>query len=694
MDAPLPPGTPRQAILRQASLRLAIVLGLFVLLVASATALIHQTVLAQAARERAERLSAFYQTRLADFEQQWAQQIKDLRAHLEQTPVLKPGANGKQPLDSLLRPQGHGQLYSHLLVLDREQRILFSFGIKKADFPRAAATQMQPRGWHLEDISGRLYRVRVEPFALGAHLLGQVVALFPVDRALLERMVIPDTDLRILYQGRVVAASAPLMADPSLTPWQIQRLALPWEEDAASPVRLDIGCRIRPLLTTWELALGVSAMALAEGLILWYVLGLWLLQQARRIQGLERAVQSFHQGGAVAPKLWEHLAGATGTVNDEIRALAVAFSNLMEQGLTVQVELKRALGMFQATVEDAPVAMLLIDRDGKLRMANGAATRLFGLSHAALLDTPVEDLLPERLRTRQQQSKTAPLDTSHARPRPTSHVGEFRARRANGEELDVEIGLTPIETTEGVLVLASLVDISDYKQAQAAIASALEEKTHLLNEVHHRIKNNLQVIASLLSLQAAQVRDPAYRQLLAESEQRVQAMALVHHLLYETQDFAQVNLGEYLQRLAQLLRRLNGADERHIRLEVTTQPLWLELRRAIPCGLIVNELLTNCFKHAFRENAAEKGEIHVSLDLEHKDTLLLVVADNGQGLPDAGGALDSLGMQIIEALAQQMGAQLHRENQNGARVELRFARIAESGAKSRNTTGAGGPPAA
>lgn len=674
MDTPHPASTPRRALPRQASLRLALGLCLCLVLVASATALVHQALLAQAGADRAERLSLFYQTRVAQWERDWAQHAGDLRAHLVQAGAWRRTPNGKRvlELEALLRPPGHSQPYARLWVLDEAGRPLFHLGADAPAPPAELATWAQPQGWW-RDAGGPLYRVRMETVPLDNGEPGRLLVLFPLDADCLAEMSLPDTSLTVLHRDQPVARSSPLSpATQESAPW-IQRLSLPWD-GPTSPVRLDVESRGRPLFGTWELTLGVSVLALAEGLILWSVLGPWLLRQARRLRGLEAAARAFQEAGGAGPGLWERLADAIGADNDEIRSVAVAFTALAERSLTIQAELKRALGMFQATVEGAPVAMLLIDRDGRLRMANGAAGRLFGLSHAALLATPVEKLLPEPLRTRHERFRMDYLTAPSTRP--LNRTGQFRARRADGGELDVEIGLTPIETADGVLVLASLMDISGYKRAEAVIAAALEEKTQLLNEVHHRVKNNLQVIASLLSLQASQVQDPIYRQLLAESEHRVQTMALVHHLLYERQEFARVNLGDYLHRLAQLLRRLHGADGGHVQLRVEAQDLWLELSRAIPCGLIVNELLTNCFKHAFD---GQPGEIRLTLSLEDPDTLLLVVADNGRGLPDLKNTRNSLGMQIIEALSQQMGARLRRENRGGAHVELRFAREPEPG---------------
>jgi two-component sensor histidine kinase len=136
-------------------------------------------------------------------------------------------------------------------------------------------------------------------------------------------------------------------------------------------------------------------------------------------------------------------------------------------------------------------------------------------------------------------------------------------------------------------------------QRTAELSAALQEKATLLQEVHHRVKNNLQIISSLLNLQAAHTPDPQLVNLLAESQSRVRAMALIHQILYERKDFSRVHLGEYLERLGRLLASSYGVKGKRVALRVEADEVYIKLDRAVPCGLLVNELVTNAFKHAF-----------------------------------------------------------------------------------------------
>ncbi len=329
---------------------------------------------------------------------------------------------------------------------------------------------------------------------------------------------------------------------------------------------------------------------------------------------------------------------------------------------------------FRRVVEWAPTAMVMVDREGRIVLINAQAERVFGYPREELLGQLVEKLIPEQFSGHHPAYRTGFLADPH--PRPMGSGRDLYARHQDGSEFPVEIGLNPIETEEGIMVLASIVDITERQRAQQKLERALQEKTVLLNEVHHRVKNNLQVVSSLLNLQATHTSDTRLRAILAESQNRVRAMALTHQLLYERKDYSRIDLGEYLERLAQLLLSSYREDSTHISLRraLPAAPLFLDLERAIPCGLVVTELVTNAFKHAFP--AGRKGEVRIELQALD-DELELVVADNGAGLP---GDFDlanvtSLGLQLVPLLADQLGGRFTVEGGPGARFSLRFPSV-------------------
>jgi two-component sensor histidine kinase len=239
--------------------------------------------------------------------------------------------------------------------------------------------------------------------------------------------------------------------------------------------------------------------------------------------------------------------------------------------------------------------------------------------------------------------------------------------RADGSEFPIEIGLNPINTEDGVMVLASIIDITERRRAQQRLEDTLLEKTVLLNEVHHRVKNNLQVITSLLSLQADYAADPRLRAILAESCGRVKAMALTHQLLYERKDYSKLDLGDYLDRLIQSIRATYRAAEGRINLHLALPPesVHLDLERTIPCGLLVNELVTNSFKHAFPNERC--GEISIELVDGEDEHIHVSVADDGVGLPPESELAkgSSLGLQLVQLFVEQLHGVLEIKRESG-----------------------------
>lgn len=328
---------------------------------------------------------------------------------------------------------------------------------------------------------------------------------------------------------------------------------------------------------------------------------------------------------------------------------------------------------FRRVVEWAPTAMVLVDRAGVVRVINAQAERVFGYRREELVGRSVEELVPTKFAAAHPENRNDYL--AEPQPRPMGTGRELFARRRDGSEFPVEIGLNPIATEQGMMVLASVVDITERHRAQEKLEKALAEKTILLNELHHRVKNNLQVIASLLNLQASHAGDPRLQSVLQESQSRVKAMALTHQLLYERKDYSRIDLGEYLERLVQLLIGSYRAGNQRValRCQHPPEPLYLDLERAIPCGLVVNELVTNAFKHAFPDGRA--GEIAIALETVEAAEIVLAVADNGVGLPKDFdlGEVKSLGLQLVPLLVDQLGGRLAIESAEGTRFLLRFS---------------------
>jgi two-component sensor histidine kinase/GAF domain-containing protein len=201
------------------------------------------------------------------------------------------------------------------------------------------------------------------------------------------------------------------------------------------------------------------------------------------------------------------------------------------------------------------------------------------------------------------------------------------------------------------LVLEHLTDVTERKQAEMETREALEHKEVLLREIHHRVKNNMQVLSSLLNLQAHLCQDPTAAKALADSQGRVKAMGLVHQLLHQSQDLELVDLAAYLQRLAEakLQSWLPGAQK--VRLETNLEPARVEVGRAMHCGLAVNELIANALEHAFGED--QSGRLKMSLRRGEQEARV-EVADDGPGLPQGLNPKNTgtLGLQLVQGLVE------------------------------------------
>jgi len=290
-------------------------------------------------------------------------------------------------------------------------------------------------------------------------------------------------------------------------------------------------------------------------------------------------------------------------------------------------------------------------------------TKLSTLQHSAQVDD-----WEVRLQPRQQPLFPAALSIAPARNAQGQVVGlrwlmrDITTPRSIRDELERRV-------QERTAALHA--EVAEHQRTEKRLQAALEEKEILLREVHHRVKNNLQVIASLLDLQADTLPDPRLHAAVEDSQQRIQAMALIHESLYQGVDLARVNAADYLHRLSTRLFEAYGAAER-IALQLEANAVRLEVNTAIPCGLILNELLSNALKYAFPDGRA--GEVHIALRQACPDTCVLMVRDTGVGFPEDIDFrhTNSLGWQLICVLTEQLGGSIALERDNGTTVRVTF----------------------
>lgn len=311
---------------------------------------------------------------------------------------------------------------------------------------------------------------------------------------------------------------------------------------------------------------------------------------------------------------------------------------------------RRSELQFKQLLETAPDAMILAESDGRIWLANSQVEHMFGYARDELVGRPVEVLMPERFRSMHVRHKTGYIATP--RVRAMGDGLDLYGLRRDGSEFPIEVSLAPLETDEGIVISTAIRDITERKRGERLIRASLEEKEILLKEVHHRVKNNLAVIGSLFYLQSMQATDPGLIAMMRDSQDRVRSMAMVHESLYNADNLTDVDFAEYARNLCEQLVTTYSV-EGQITLVTSLGAVPLSIDLAVPCGLILNELVTNAVKHAFPQG--RKGCISLSVG-ERDGEVTVQVLDDGVGLPEgfdlSGGT--SLGLRLIRSLSGQI----------------------------------------
>lgn len=322
---------------------------------------------------------------------------------------------------------------------------------------------------------------------------------------------------------------------------------------------------------------------------------------------------------------------------------------------------KHAEEMILLAVDASPNGMVMTDQQGKIILVNSTAEALFGYKREELLGQFIEILIPVAHRAHHPGLRSEYLKNPSTRA--MGHGRDLYGLHKNGKEFPVEVGLNPIQTPRGRMVLASVIDITERKQQEELLKSALKEKELLLAEIHHRVKNNLQIIDSLLGMQSEKLPDETAVSVFKESQNRVKSMALIHQILYESLDFSRIDFSSFIQLLTDNLSISYALDVEKTAIMIDADQVHLPIDISIPLALILNELCTNAMKYAFPGD--RKGEIKIYLKQQTPGQLLVSVSDNGVGIPDD---LDiehttSLGLQLVQLLSEQISAELtiHRK---------------------------------
>ena len=329
--------------------------------------------------------------------------------------------------------------------------------------------------------------------------------------------------------------------------------------------------------------------------------------------------------------------------------------------------------LLQGILELANDAIVSVDENQHIVLFNRGAEQIFGYTAEEALGEPLDVLIPAPSRS-EHQTSVQDFARSSGQSRLMGRRSEIRGLRKGGAEFPAEASISRTKVGDKTFFTAILRDISKRKETEEQLQASLEEKEVLLKEVHHRVKNNLQIISSLLNLQSRHTEDPKALEVIKESQNRVKSIALVHESLYRSSDLSRVDFGPYISEIASNLFRSYG-NSRSVDLVVETNGILLGIDTAIPCGLMVNELLSNSMKHGLPRTA--KGKIQVELSsIDQNNQLQLSVRDNGPGLPSNSNLLETktLGLRLVMNLANQLGGNVEVHNDDGAVFTITFNR--------------------
>jgi len=214
-------------------------------------------------------------------------------------------------------------------------------------------------------------------------------------------------------------------------------------------------------------------------------------------------------------------------------------------------------------------------------------------------------------------------------------------------------------------------DITEQKRVEDEIKASLREKEAMMREIHHRVKNNLQIVSSLLRLQSRSIRSKTLKDTFEIAQNRIKSMALIHEVLYLSENLDKINFSDYIKRITNHLFSMFSRKAKEIQLELDVGEYYLDIDKAIPCGLIINELVSNAFKHAFPNG--ESGKIQVQLN-NNLDRYTMVVRDTGVGFPDDvdTGNTETLGLQLVNDLVKQIDGSYEMQIDGGTTFKIIF----------------------
>ena len=334
---------------------------------------------------------------------------------------------------------------------------------------------------------------------------------------------------------------------------------------------------------------------------------------------------------------------------------------------SAEKELRESEEKYRMLTEQSSLGTLIV-ANGRIIFANKGISDILGFSINELLswnlNTITQHIHPEDLQIAlEKYNKILNEELS-------SFQSEIRMKKKNEVYLYTRQYSKRIQFQGNPALYINIIDISEQKKNESLLESSITEKEILLKEIHHRVKNNLQIISSLIVLQEQNVKDERILRIFKDFQSRIKVMALIHQTLYNSEDLNKIHISNYIKNLVNNLFKVYSANSRQIKLQLNIENIDFSLDNAIPCGLIINELVSNSLKHAFSKN--KDGKIIVTLKKTNNNKKLLDVYDNGIGFPKDVDYInpDTLGLKLISTITKQMDGKISIEKNNGTHVKI------------------------
>ena len=353
----------------------------------------------------------------------------------------------------------------------------------------------------------------------------------------------------------------------------------------------------------------------------------------------------------------------------ELRVHQIELKMQNDELRRIQAELEIARDRYEHLYDFAPVGYFTVKDKGMIEQANLTGAALLGIDRQSLIGKPLT-----RFISREDQD-TFYLHRLQVLEKKGHHTCEVKMINDANVSFyaQLESIAVPGEDENVTKIRTAITDVTDRKMIDQQLQASLKEKEVLLQEVHHRVKNNMQVIISLINLQCEKIEDRHICEELNITVDRINSMALIHTQLYKSKEFLKIDINQYIKSIAENLFVSRGVDTAKISLKIGKSDVALSLDSAISCGLIFNELITNSIKYAFPEN--QKGEIRAEFGYLGDGRLEMRVSDNGVGMPENFDfkESDTLGVQIVKALAEhQLGGTVELDSTKGTKFLIRF----------------------